>query len=141
MGSIVLTLFSFALILFQYSCAKVAVAQRPSTQTLDISLLAKDIYIQVGATTDSSGNSIPLMRYSKEYYIIHNDGTNLTKINISMSPGQFPSGTACLSPDGLKIVFEALNIANVPSIYSIMTNGTNLTKIIDGIPLAVQGTY
>ena len=142
MGSIALTLFSFSIMLFQYSCKKEAIAQtQSSTENLDISLLAKDIQMQSGTTTDSAGNTSPVLRYAKEYYIINNDGTNFTKINITMAPGTVPSGSARLSPDGSKIVFEAFSDQNVPSIYSVRTDGTNLTKIIEGIPLAIQGTY
>jgi len=140
-GSIVLTLFSIAVLFVQYSCGKVVIAQSPvSSQALNLSLLSKDIEMAVGSKPDSLGNVVPIVRFATEYYIIHNDGTNATKINIIMPAGEYPFGGARLTADGAKLIFPALSLTGQAAVYSINVNGTGVTKLIDG-SFAVQGTY
>jgi len=139
MTSAVLLLFSVSLIIFQMSCQKSLIAQS-STQTSNKILLKKDIERQVGTTVDSSGQSIPVYRYSTDFYIVQNDGTNLSKINIVMPSGEYPAGNGLISPDGEKLIFNAFSISNHPSVYSCFLNGSNLIKLVDG-SYQVQGAY
>jgi hypothetical protein len=139
MSSAVLLLFSVSLIIFQMSCQKSSIAQS-STQTSNKILLKKDIERQVGTTVDSSGKSIPVYRYSVDFYVVQYDGTNLSKINIVMPSGEYPWGNGSISPDGEKLIFNALNINNHHSVYSCFLNGSNLIKLVDG-SYQVQGAY
>jgi len=139
LSSAVLILFSISLIIFQVSCQKTAVAQT-TTQTPDRILLKKQTQLQVGSTLDSLGNTIPIYRYGNDFYLVKYDGTNLSKINITMPAGEYPNGNGVLSPDGQKIIFDAFSLSNQSSVYSCYLNGTGLLKLA-GANYFVQGAY
>ena len=111
LSTVVLTSFSASIIIFQMSCQKTVDAQTTdnTSSSLNKTLISKSLRLQVGTKTDSSGNH-PIYVTVGEYFLINNDGTNLTKINIpSLPAGEYPMAglnSALLSNDGKKIIFQ-----------------------------------
>jgi len=146
-------MLAISILIFQISCSKNASAQtNTSTTVLDKTLISKNVITQISGSTvtDSLGRILPAYVYSTEFYTIKNDGTNLTKINITMPSGFLLMPYGYLSPDGKKIIFTASKISysnynynrgdgriiyygdpNTMSIYSASIDGSNLIKIID----------
>lgn len=119
LGSIGLMLLSISILLFQISCQKTVVANNNSTDPLN-----KIVFIKSGD------------RFSPEIWIANTDGTNQTKVPISLPAGLYLGGnTACLTPDGNTVIFDASNntpgAGGIAYIYSCSINGTNLRKIVD----------
>ena len=122
LSSIVLTLFSASIILFQLSCKKTADAQTGTSNGLH--QLNKIVFAKL--LTGGGATEIWTMNY---------DGTNQTKVNITMPAGQhitdeYPK----LSPDGTKIVFiggTTGSNGNDDDIYICNFDGSGVTKIYD----------
>jgi len=136
LSSAVLTLFSLSIILYQVSCVRTADAQQSSqtTTVLDKTLIQKVVQTQIGTTIDSSGNQIPIYRSACEFYTINNDGSNLSKINITLPAGTYAAAglsSGYLSPDGKKLIFVASNASSQSSIYALTLSNGNLVKLID----------
>lgn len=136
LGSIVLTTFSIAIIIFQMSCQKTAEAQTSTTTgltQLNLILFSKH-------PNSGSGN---------ELWTANLDGTNQKKIPITLPTGQEVQ-EAKLTPDGKKVVFVASyvsgSVANKGAyIYTCSLDGSNLVKILDNPTLNFEvylaGTY
>lgn len=140
LSSFVLILFSASIIIFQMSCRKTVNAQTSTiVQPLNKTLLSKTIQMQSTAV-DSSGHSVPLYRFYVDFYIVQNDGSNLTKINIPMPVGEYPSGKGLLSPDGKQLVFKANSMSDQSYVYSYSLIDSKLTKLVSG-SFSLQGTY
>jgi len=136
LSSALLVLFALSIILFQLSCAKTAQAQQTSqtTTVLDKTLIQKSVQIQIGIATDSSGNPTPVKVYAAEYYTINNDGSNLTRINITLPAGSYPLAglsSGYLSPDNKKLIFVASNASFQSSLYALTLSDGSLVKLID----------
>jgi hypothetical protein len=152
LGSIVLTMFSVAIILFQLSCRKTADAQTPTAvQVLNKTLLFKGVSVQVGTktstTTDSTGQThtiiTPVYKVFTDFYLLDNTTSNIVKINITPPQGQALIASGALSPDGKKLVFATMNSIDPNGqggIYSCLIDGSNVTKLVDG-NYALLGTY
>lgn len=118
MGSVILSFFAIAIVLFQLSCQKTAVAQTNTGST--VSQLNKIIYIRR-----------PTSR-SSEVWTANYDGTSQTKISIVL-PGALIVSGARLSPDCQSIFLLASDSVTFMShIYSCKINGTNVQKVVDG---------
>jgi Tol biopolymer transport system component len=116
LGSIALLSFTVAILVFEISCSKVAVAQTNSTQLNKIVYLSKH------------GNG-------SEIWIANYDGTNKTKVTYSLPAGliiDFVYGVR-MSPDGKNVFFSASADGfgqTADGIYSCNVDGSNVTKII-----------
>jgi hypothetical protein len=167
LGSIILTVFSFAIILFQISCSKTVDAQTPTTYTLPAATTSVlgGVIIGDGLNVNSSGvlsvapssdggltqkNLIFYVRNlasdnSYEYWLANIDGTNQHKISITLAATVALTGEAKLSPDGTKVIFTAEdNTAGHDDIYSVPVTGGAPTKIVDGSAAAIvniNGVY
>ena len=142
LSSIVLLIFSTTIIIFQMSCQKTALAQHLSnSQNLNKTLLGKDIQTQIGTTSDSLGHVTPIYIYTVDFYLVNNDGTNLTKVNMTLPTGLNPNLSGALSSDGEKIIFNATNyITHETGVYLYSLNSSNLIKLVDG-NYHLEGTY
>ena len=132
LSSFILLFFSLSIFVFELSCRKSLSAQTSNSETaLNKILISKGIDVQTGSTIDSLGNSIPVYHFSTEYYLMNNDGSNVTKINVNLPAGIFATSNARLSADGQKLIFSTNN-NSFNSIYSCSLDGSGLTKLIDG---------
>lgn len=117
MSSAVLISFSLSIIFFQMSCKKEVLAQTSSTSLV--------IY----SKGSSSGNS--------EIWKANIDGSNQQKLNIILPSGYTlnvngDGGQLVFTSDKQKIIFKAGN-GSFNSLFSCSVDGSNLTKIVDGI--------
>lgn len=138
LGSIALTTFSIAIIIFQLSCKKTADAQTSTTGLTQLNLILFTKHITSSSTTTT------------ELWTANLDGSNQKKIPITLPAGQ-ELQEARLTPDGKKVIFDASyvsgSIANKGAyVYSCNIDGTNLTKIVDNTSLQTTeffllGTY
>ena len=113
MSSVVLTLFSLSILIFQISCKKEATAQ-----TTSVSVVQKNIILY----SKSSGSTI-------KFYTSNYDGTNSNLIPISLPSGQIINGlSGKLSPDCNKLFFKASN-SSQDILYSVNMDGTGLTIV------------
>jgi len=135
LSSIVLFLFSIAMILFQFSCKKEAKAQQQNSSS---QYLNKILYVK----NDMSGNTF-------EVWIANIDGSSSQKIPVNLPSGLYFGGNVYLTPDGKKIVFT-VGTENAKSkgiyIYTCNIDGSSLAKVIDNtdpgnVLLEVAGAY
>lgn len=117
MSSAVLITFSLAIIVFQMSCKKEVLAQTSSSSLV--------IY----SKGSSSGNS--------EIWKANIDGSNQQKLNIILPSGYTlnvngDGGQLVFTSDKQKIILKAGN-GTSNSLFSCSVDGSNLTKIVDGI--------
>ncbi|SEW05307.1 hypothetical protein [Chitinophaga arvensicola] len=117
LGTIALLAFNAAVIITQMSCKKEAQAETPVVRP---SLV---LYINSIESADRSVVS--------ELWIAKLDGTNKTKLNITLPANTVIAGHASLSPDGQTVVFSANEIVSTSpyvikdgGIYSAPLNGT-----------------
>ncbi len=163
LSSAVLTLFSISIAIFQISCQKDATAQTTSytlppatTTTLGGVIVGNGLTVTSNGTlsvTSSGATQLNKIIFTKlnstipqkfEIWTANYDGTNQTKLNITM-----PSGYQCagdgevkMSPDGQKIFFTSLQFSNSTThIFSCNADGTNLTKIVDGSSAGTEGLF
>lgn len=121
-SSVVLTLFSVSILVFQISCQKETNAEPSSLNSSGLTQLNKIIYM--------NGSDI---------YICNYDGTNNTKVNIVLPSGVFYAAdnqNIRLSPDGKLIFFQAgPKVNGIPygDLYSCKVDGSSVTKIIDRV--------
>jgi hypothetical protein len=122
LGSASLTLFSIAILIFQISCKKEAQAQTnttPGLTQLNTILFEK-------TTTAASPTT--------ELWTANIDGSNVKKIPIVLPAGLSIYNASRLSPDGKKVIFEARDATGMgSSLYSCAIDGSNLTKLFDGV--------
>jgi hypothetical protein len=168
MGSAALTLFSISIVIFQMSCKKDATAQTggtsytlpaATTSTLGGIIVGSGLSVTTNGTISVNNNSSGTVQlnkilYSKnptgtagsnEIWSANYDGTNQTKINVSLPAGFGISGFARLSPDGQKVFFGVKeNSINRVHIYSCKIDGTNAIRVIDGtntFGMDIEGAY
>jgi hypothetical protein len=121
-SSIVLFMFSFAMLLFQMSCKKDATAQ---TTTTGLTQLNKIIYLRTLSVS------------AAEIWTANYDGTSQTKVNINIASLPTAIGNhisnPVLSPTGQTVFFVGLDTTTyLNHIYSCNINGSNVQKIVDG---------
>jgi hypothetical protein len=156
LGSIVLTVFSASIILFQLSCTKTADAQTgtsytlppATTTTLGGVIVGNGLSVTSNGTLSVNSTTGGLHQLNKivfaklvtgggatEIWTMNYDGTNQTKVNIAMPAGQVITDEAPkLSPDGTKIVFIGATTGsngNDDDIYICNIDGSGVTKIYD----------
>jgi hypothetical protein len=165
LGSAALTLFSISILIFQISCKKDAVAQTTTytlppatTSTLGGIIVGNGLSVTSNGTLSVNSTSGGLTQLNKiiytklntaiaqkfEIWTANYDGTNQTKVNITM-----PTGFQCagdgevkLSPNGQKIFFTSLQpSASATHIFTCNIDGTGLTKIIDGTSAGIEGLF
>ena len=127
MGSIVLTVFSVSMLIFQLSCKKDANAQATSTTLTQQNLIVFHKWIYSGTSSSNASTG--------EIWTANIDGTNQKKVPITLPSGVFINGDVKLTPDCKTIVFDtyiAYTDYQVSSIYTCSIDGTNLKKIITG---------
>jgi hypothetical protein len=125
-STIALTCFSLAMVLFQISCRDNVVAQNTGSQALN-----KILYYM---SNDMTGEN--------KFWIANNDGTNIQEIPVTLPIGfkiKF-GGNGRLTLDGKTMIFTVENSATPKAyfLYSVLVDGTNLKKLVDG-PVAGSG--
>jgi len=153
LSSIVLLLFTISILLFQVSCKKEANAQTspyvlPTATTTRLGGVMPDGTtitvdgngkISAALSQNSQENKILFVKYgavenTDELWTANFDGTNASKVNISV-----PSGLAigdnhfALSPDHKTVFLSMITInSGKGSIYACNIDGGDLHKVIDG---------
>jgi len=150
LGSIALTTFSLAIIIFQMSCQKTAEAQStlyvlpPATTTSlggvvvgsGLSVTANGVLSviasQAGLTQLNKIIYKKIIGSTAEIWTSNYDGSNNAKVNISLPSGVIFSDDMqpVLSPNGQKIFFTAGTTWN-GDIYSCNVDGSSVIKIVD----------
>jgi len=120
LGSVVLTFFSISVLLFQLSCSDESIAKTSSTP------INKIVYSRYDHVLNQDDG----------IYISNYDGTNQTKIDISI-PGAPTANLSNprLSPDGAIVFFMAsFPVGGKPSynIYSCKVDGSELKVVQNG---------
>ncbi len=144
-GSIVLSMFSISIILFQISCQKEVIAQTNNPYVLPPATTAALGGVIVGqglsvsntgvlSTNSASGvtqQGFLLIGHNNNFTLMNYDGTNMKTIPIVLPSGRILNGTnGILSPDGKTLFFEVYeSSSNTHFIYSCLIDGTAL-KII-----------
>jgi len=153
LGSIALMTFAIAIILIQISCKKEAVAQsngntgsnyilKPATTSaLGGVIIGNGLSIAGDGTLSVNNNeanyggsaqlNLILYSHNGELWTANIDGTNQTKIPITLPTGITVLDNAHLSPDGKKVIFDVNGQTQQgAAIYSCNIDGSNLTKIV-----------
>jgi len=155
LGSVFLTFFAFSITLFQASCQKEAIANTESTYTLPPATATTLGGVIVGSGLGVTANGtlsvtpagvtqqnkiIYLKRVNnvREIWTANFDGSNQKKLDIALPSGTYPVNMS-VSPDGQSLLFNAWNDSGIGHIYMCKTDGSNLTKIIDGTNVGVEG--
>jgi len=141
LSTIVLTAFSFSIILFQISCKKSADAATTTTST-GTTQQSKIIYTKNLPLSGSQGI------YYSEIGVANYDGTSAQKINITLPTGLFIDYTTFvkLSPDQKTIFFRVADVkqdTNGTGFYSANIDGTNAKLIVpnDGTGGTIEVAY
>lgn len=128
MGAIALSSFAIAICLIEISCSKTKAQQnRPLSPT---SQLNKIIFIKRNPTTSNQ----------PQIWITNYDGSGLTQIPVALPSGVYVSYdlntvSVKLSPDGQTVLFSAYDQnSNKNGIYLCNIDGSNVTKIVEGLP-------
>lgn len=130
-GTIILSVFSIALVITQMSCTKQTMAQGPGL----IQPLNKILF-----TRDTRGAS-------SEIWISNPDGTGLQQVPVALPAGAMVSEQVRLSADGKTVIFVTMDEQeNTTGIYSCAIDGSGVKKMIEGTTelnkrVTLQGTY
>ena len=127
LGSLFLTIFAFAIMIFQVSCQKDATANTDNGLSSEVTQVGKIIFLK--RVTEGSAMEIWLANY---------DGSNQSKVNVTF-PNGFEPTSVSISPDHQSIFIIAWNNGGKGNIYSCKVDGSSLTKIIDGLNYTVEG--
>ncbi|MFT3749004.1 MAG: hypothetical protein QM768_11830 [Agriterribacter sp.] len=136
LGSIVLTLFSISILLFQISCRKEVSARNTGDGTAGKILMSKNIEVkyfeQSGVDSLNNPHFDERILTYLEFYILKDDETAPAKINISLPPDEYPWLEARLSNDGSKIFFGAYHtIKGYSGVYACNVDGSDVRRIGD----------
>ena len=128
MGTVFLTVIGLAITASQFSCTKGSA----QTTTGNVVQLNKIIYLK-SITVGTSASQT----YTSEIWTANFDGSNATKVPITLPSGVSIPTYPKLSPDGKLVIFETLRPSSVAGrslqdIYTCSIDGSNLTKIISG---------
>lgn len=163
LASAVLLFFAISISIFQMSCKKDANAQTGTNYTLPPAttsslggvIIGSGLSVTANGTISVSNTSTGTTQLNKilvckafgtytEIWTANYDGSNYTKINISLPVGfkMVSLVDARLSPDGKYLFFngsESVNL-NIINLYSCKIDGSNLQKIISGVSGATGNT-
>ncbi len=152
MGSILLTAFSVAIIIFQISCQKTVNAQTSSyslspatTTTLGGVIVGNGLSVTGNGTlsvisTTSGSTQLNKLIFKKivnstaEIWTANYDGSSAAKVDITLPSGVSFSDdmNPIMSPDGKKIFFTAGSGGlSGGDLYSCNADGSSVTKIVD----------
>jgi len=128
LSTLVLLAFSVAIILFQISCKKSAVAATPTTTTAGVQQQNKILFVK----------NIPLVSpgtsglYQGQIYSANYDGTDQQLLNITLPKDIYISYTpvVTISPNQKTIFFSVSNLAGDNGIYSSNIDGTNPKQVV-----------
>lgn len=153
LGSLTLIAFSLAILVFQVSCKKDAVAQTnppytlpPATTTtlggvmVDGTTIKVDGTGKISATIPTPQQPLNVILFVKEsasgtfeFWLANMDGSNQRKINITLPAGITLRDEAQISPDGTKLIFNANDTnAGYHSLYSVALTGGTPVKLLNG---------
>lgn len=163
LGSVSLIAFSAAILIFQASCKKDAIAQTTNPYTLPAAttstlggVIVDGTSIKVDAsgkisTSATNGQALDVILYVKEttsayeYWLAKTDGTNQRKINISLPAGVTQREDVRLTPDGQKLIFTATDgNLGVNAVYSAPASGGAASLLFNGAAgqrLYLKGLY
>lgn len=156
LGSVSLMLFAIAILIFQISCNKQAIAQPTSSYTLPPAttstlggVIIDGTTIKVDAngkisTVSNNNQQLNIILYAigygggpgavnssaSEYWTMNYDGTNPKKIPLTFASGFYYSMNPRLSPDGKTIFFSASDNNYNSYLYSCSIDGTNLKTLL-----------
>lgn len=162
LGSASLCLFSISIMIFQMSCKKDATAQASNsnyvlppatTSSLGGVIVGNGLSVTGNGTLSvtASGTQLNKIIYTKTnglasdgIYTANYDGTNQTKINISLPANVTLEADAHLSPDGQTVFFQVSSSPNFDKfIYACNIDGSNVHPVIAnaGEPTYIHGAY
>ncbi len=129
LSSIILFLFSASIMMFQVSCQKDA-----NAKINELTQQNKIVYTK----TDNVGKV--------SIWLANTDGTNKTKVPITLPVGYVIRNTATITPDGSKILFPVEapggGAIDIDYIYSCSTDGSNLQQIVgDGTESEIYSVH
>lgn len=160
LGSVILTFFAFSIILFQASCQKEAVANTESAYTLPPATTATLGGVIVGSGLNVTANgtlsvtSSGVTQQNKIFYkkgvkdpsnssksideiwSANYDGSNQKKLSVTL-PLDSKIVALSISPDRQSLFFSVWGPLTA-NIYTCKTDGSGLTKIIDGANLGYE---
>ena len=155
LGSISLFLFSLSILVFQISCKDEAIADiqdyilpPATTSSLGGVIVGGGLNIAENGVISASTNEInqqgKFIYYrlntatnTKEIWTADYSGGNPQKLDINL-PAGYKINNIGLTPDGTLLIFNAWNSGR-GNIYTCKTDGTNLSKIIEGEDLGTEG--
>jgi hypothetical protein len=124
LGSVFLTIFAFAIMIFQISCQKDAIAAKDSSS---VSTQQNKIVFLKWVTSPNH----------REIWTANYDGSDQKKLNIALLPGADPINI-CISPDYQYLFIVTMIPAGNTNIYSCKMDGSNVTKIFEESGLSTQ---
>jgi hypothetical protein len=131
LGTLVLLAFNAAVVLTQMSCKKEAKADTPIAGTPALKQLDLVLYMNAFMTADR--------RIYNEIYTCKLDGSNKTKISITLPANIIVGDDARLTPDGKTVVFSTYEVVTQSpyvtkdgGLYTSSTDGGTAKKIVDG---------
>lgn len=136
LASIVLTLFSISIIVFQMSCRKEVSAKNMGGDTPALVLISKNTELkyleQKGVDSLNKPHFEEHVLYYLEFYTVKDNETVPVKININLPPDEYPWLEGRLSEDGSKIFFSAFHKTKGNlGVYACSIDGSNVHKIAD----------
>jgi len=159
LGSVFLTIFAFAITIFQISCQKEAVANtelgydlpRATATTLGGVIVGQGLGVTPDGTLSVTSDSVVqqnkiiyikrIFNGNGEIWTANYDGSNQQKLNIALPYGS--PGELRISPDRQNLFiswYSSSTIKPSPCIYTCKIDGSNLKKIIDdGSDANVEG--
>jgi hypothetical protein len=125
LGTLVLLAFNAAVIITQMSCKKEAKADSPIVRPTTV------LYITYGKNADNTSTA--------EIWICKLDGSNKTKLNITLPANTRIGDEASLTLDGRTVVFDTYDVVSTNpykakdgGIYTCSVDGGTAKKIVDG---------
>jgi hypothetical protein len=136
LGSILLTFFSFAIILFQISCRKEASARNMGEPLSTSILISKPFVVKFSEQSGVDSLNNPILEERSltalDFYILQDNETVLNKVTVNLPQDEYAWSRAVLSKDGSKIFFDTYHIhKGYSGIYSCSVDGGNAKKIAD----------
>lgn len=144
LGTVVLLAFNAAVIITQMSCKKEAQAETPITPGNTLKQLDLVLYMNALMTPDR--------RTYNEIWTCKLDGSNKTKLSITLPANIIIGDEASLTPDGKTVVFSSYEVVTQSpyntkdgGLYTCNAEGGTAKKIVDGNTIGsyttLQGAY
>lgn len=136
LGSILLTFFSLAIILFQISCRKEASARTMGEESSSFVLISKTVIVKFYEQSGVDSLNNPILNEQSfaalDFYILRDKENSLSKVTVNLPQDEYAWSRAVLSKDGSKIFFDTYHVhTGYSGIYSCSINGSNVQKIAD----------